>query len=221
MTIKNDYEEFYSNGNWKQNKKIEKLHIKYYLKILGKKVIKILDIGCGTGLHTHILTELGYNSTGIDIAASAIKKAQERYQEIKFYVQNASDINLNETFDLLYASGFSLFNTHNYSNMNKLLSHWSSLLKANGSILITSKTNFSGKAPTGWIYHTNSEIHLMYQHNDFNTTIYYIHSKLGYLILIPFIGTFLIKPVHLISKYIIPYLFRIPVKTIVIMTKHG
>ena len=220
MEPQSNYEEFYSKGNWKQNKKIEKLHIKYYLKILGQKNGKILDVGCGTGLHTHILTELGYESTGIDFATSAIKKAQESYCEIKFHVQDASAINLDETFDFLYVSGFSLLNTRNYSHVKKLLSHWSGLLKTNGSILIISKTNFSGKAPTGWIYHTNSEIHYMYQSNNYSTSVYYIHSKLGYLILIPVIGPLLIKPVHIISKYIIASLFRIPVKTIIIMTKH-
>jgi SAM-dependent methyltransferase len=38
---------------------------------------KVLDVGCGTGEHTILLTRLGYDVLGIDFAPSAVEQARE------------------------------------------------------------------------------------------------------------------------------------------------
>ena len=37
---------------------------------------KVLDVGCGTGEHTILLTRLGYDVLGIDFAPNAIEQAR-------------------------------------------------------------------------------------------------------------------------------------------------
>ena len=44
---------------------------------------KALDFGCGTGRSTRFLRNIGFDTTGIDIAADMINKAREIL--LKFY----------------------------------------------------------------------------------------------------------------------------------------
>ncbi len=49
----------------------------------------ILDMGCGHGTTTAILTEKGFNSIGIDYHGETVAKAQERYPQCTFREANA------------------------------------------------------------------------------------------------------------------------------------
>ena len=51
----------------------------------------ILDIGSGTGHHVSSLVAHGFNTIGIDISPSMIKKAKETYPELDFRVVDALD----------------------------------------------------------------------------------------------------------------------------------
>lgn len=44
----------------------------------------ILDIGSGTGHHVKILTDMGFNTTGLDKSSAMIKKAKENYPDLNF-----------------------------------------------------------------------------------------------------------------------------------------
>ena len=44
-------------------------------------VLKILDLGCGTGRHTIYFTERGFEVYGFDFAPEAIKRAKERLRK--------------------------------------------------------------------------------------------------------------------------------------------
>ena len=71
----------------------------------------VLELGCGTGEHTLLAAELGLEATGIDIAATAIAKAQVKAQErglaARFLVHDALSVDrLGETFDVVLDCGF-------------------------------------------------------------------------------------------------------------------
>ena len=51
---------------------------------------KVLDVGCGTGEHTILLTRLGYHVLGVDAAPTAIQQA----------VQNAADKGVDAHFEV-------------------------------------------------------------------------------------------------------------------------
>lgn len=84
-----------------------------------KKNLRILDIGCGTGIHAHYLAEKGYQVTGIDLSKEMIKIAQEnKNNKTEFYVADATSFNLNTKFDIV----LSLFHVVSYQSSNKDIS---------------------------------------------------------------------------------------------------
>jgi SAM-dependent methyltransferase len=76
---------------------------KLFAKFCRKKPRSILDIGCGTGSHSLLLSKRGYSVTGIDIAkrmiALAKRKASEEKSDVEFLVQDMRNIDLHRRFD--------------------------------------------------------------------------------------------------------------------------
>ncbi|ALM75400.1 class I SAM-dependent methyltransferase [Thermococcus barophilus] len=71
---------------------------------------KALDVGCGTGISTFALEELGFGVIGIDIRKEAIQKAKEiakeRDSKAKFYFMDAKRLEFeSESFDLVALLG--------------------------------------------------------------------------------------------------------------------
>lgn len=96
---------------------------------------KVLDVGCGSGLHSLHLQERGLEVKAIDISNGAVEVAKKRG------VKNAFQIDLldeTETFDtiLLLMNGTGIF--QELSQVSKYLSHLKSLLNHNGEIFIDS-----------------------------------------------------------------------------------
>ena len=64
-------------------------------EIINKKVptniIKVLDIGCGTGHHVNLLNNNNINCIGIDISQEMINKARQNYPQLNFKLANALD----------------------------------------------------------------------------------------------------------------------------------
>jgi len=48
------------------------------------KILKILDLGCGTGRHASLLQEMGYKVVGIDLTTPMLKVAKEKSPESTF-----------------------------------------------------------------------------------------------------------------------------------------
>ncbi|HEY2721477.1 MAG TPA: class I SAM-dependent methyltransferase, partial [Chitinophagaceae bacterium] len=65
---------------------------------------KILDVGCGTGQLTNKISNSGAIVTGIDASAEMIEKAQENYDDIKFFVRDATNFSLSEKFDAVFSN---------------------------------------------------------------------------------------------------------------------
>ena len=97
---------------------------------------KILDVGCGAGIHSLYLQEKGLDVKGIDTSPGAIEVC--KLQGLK----NLENIHLldlkDEKFDtiLLLMNGTGIF--QNLENTPKYLQHLKTLLKDNGQILIDS-----------------------------------------------------------------------------------
>src|SRR6476659_6386488 len=57
---------------------------------------KVLDVGCGTGEHTMLLTRLGYDVLGIDFAPEAVEQARanaaEKGVDARFEVADAMNL---------------------------------------------------------------------------------------------------------------------------------
>jgi len=76
---------------------------------LSKKIVSILDVGCGPGVYCDRLAKKGYTVTGIDYSEEMIRIAKEKYQNIpniNFQVGNGYDLKFpDSSFDLVISIG--------------------------------------------------------------------------------------------------------------------
>lgn len=126
----------------KKYHEIEKSHFwfksrrKYIRNLLAKspKNIRILDIGCSSGILLNELREDGFkteNLYGIDISETAIQNCKNDNLPNTF-VMNAQQITLNEKFDVIIASDC----LEHIENDSTALENWYSLLNQNGHIYV-------------------------------------------------------------------------------------
>lgn len=95
----------------------------------------ILDVGCGSGIHSLYLQKKGFDVKAIDISQGAIEVAKLRgvkHAEVRNILEET------ETFDtiLLLMNGTGIF--QELAQVSKYLTHLKSLLKPNGQILMDS-----------------------------------------------------------------------------------
>lgn len=69
---------------------------------------QVLDIGCGTGEHTILLTRLGYDVLGVDGAPTAVEQARRNAAahgvHARFAVRDALELGASPTFDTVVDS---------------------------------------------------------------------------------------------------------------------
>lgn len=77
----------------------------------------ILDVACGTGTVSEILSDKGFKVTGIDLSADMIEVAKKHKSEVDYLVADASTMQLNKKFDM----AISLFDSLNYITNDNVL----------------------------------------------------------------------------------------------------
>ncbi len=70
------------------------------LRALGIRNPKIVDLGCGTGWLTSILSRFG-PTTGIELSPVAVNRAQALYPNLRFMAADFSTLEPEETFDIV------------------------------------------------------------------------------------------------------------------------
>lgn len=60
---------------------------------------KILDLGCGPGILSKYLSDLGYDVTGVDFAEQMISIAKELAPNANFIVSDIANLELDDKFD--------------------------------------------------------------------------------------------------------------------------
>jgi glycine/sarcosine N-methyltransferase len=90
----NDFSDFYDTmtGFEKRFQK-EEPFFKEIIKKYG--ISRCLDIGCGTGFHSFLLTKLGMEVTGIDPSKGMIEKANKRLEKSNLNIEFV-DVNIND-----------------------------------------------------------------------------------------------------------------------------
>ena len=103
--------------------------VDYVMSLVGRyapKAKRILELGCGTGMHAELLARKGYEVHGIDLSESMLAGAEARKRslpsevadKLSFSLGNARSIRLNEQFDIV----LSLFHVMSYQTTETAIS---------------------------------------------------------------------------------------------------
>lgn len=106
-------------------------------KWVGDKPGEILDAGCGTGVISILLSELGHKVTGIDLSPKMLNRAREKVQEsnkdIDFYEGNVENLSFdNNTYDIVTARHL----IWTLPNPSKAVREWSRIARPDGYIVL-------------------------------------------------------------------------------------
>ena len=81
-----DFEKAYQNCDdvWPEQHRMNAARYRFIMGILYEypRPYKVLDIGCGYGDFVAFLTSRGFDATGIDISATAVKKGLDRFPDL-------------------------------------------------------------------------------------------------------------------------------------------
>ncbi|MHA7985954.1 class I SAM-dependent methyltransferase [Rathayibacter sp. CAU 1779] len=60
------------------------------LQVLPPAPARVVDIGCGTGTLTRLLTDAGYSVDGLDFSPEMVRRAREKVPEAAFWIGDAA-----------------------------------------------------------------------------------------------------------------------------------
>ena len=92
LCFSKNYSEVYNLLYKGKNYKKEFNFIKKIIRKYQNKSKTLLDVGCGTGSYSKLMTELKLNVTGIDKSKSMLKIARSKYKKNKNLVFKKSNI---------------------------------------------------------------------------------------------------------------------------------
>jgi len=106
-------------------------------RALGDETLDVLDVGCGTGVLSLILSEMGHNVTGIDLSEGMLGRAKEKAYDqnlrAEFRLGDAENLSFeNESFDVV-------INRHllwTLLDPERAVFEWKRVLKPGGKLII-------------------------------------------------------------------------------------
>ncbi|MEA1906316.1 MAG: class I SAM-dependent methyltransferase [Euryarchaeota archaeon] len=106
-------------------------------RALGDEKLSVLDVGCGTGIITLPLAELGHNVTGIDLSEGMLNIAKEKASNLDLSIE----FKLGDADFLPFEDGLFdvVINRHllwTLPNPEKAVSEWKRVLTPGGKIMI-------------------------------------------------------------------------------------
>ncbi len=121
------YDKFYQNKNYKKETE--------FLKNFINANDKILDIGCGTGIHAALLTDNGFEVDGLDLNKEMLEIAKTRLKT-NLYWQNILEIDISKKYNMII-SMFAVFNhLKDTDELMRGLMNLKQLLHDGGKIII-------------------------------------------------------------------------------------
>lgn len=121
------YDLFYSKKSYEKE-------INFLIELL-KNRKTILDVGCGTGIHMHLLETKGYLVDGMDLSPKMLDIARTRTKG-KLYQGNLLDLQINKKYDAIL-SMFAVFNhLSTYEEFERGIKHWYEALNPGGILVI-------------------------------------------------------------------------------------
>jgi ubiquinone/menaquinone biosynthesis C-methylase UbiE len=106
--------------------------IQYHLKSGGNT---LLDVACGTGLHTSYLRE-HFQAEGLDLDARMLEAARQKCPELKFHLGDMRDFDLGRQFDAITCLFSSIGYVKTLEGLNQAIANFTRHLKPGGVIVI-------------------------------------------------------------------------------------
>lgn len=102
---KSTLERSISDSLYTAESEYERLHKIHMRAMVPAGALRILDVGCGTGLNAALLTERGHTVVGVDLSPVAIEQFRDRgFEGLVCDIEGAPLPFDSETFDVIYAS---------------------------------------------------------------------------------------------------------------------
>jgi SAM-dependent methyltransferase len=137
---------YYDNVYWWKDYGLEVDFVVEVFRSVGVRVERILEVACGTGNHTKILTARGYRVTGVDISEAVLRVARKKVRHGASFVQGDMR-NLGAAVDGEYDAVLCLFSAISYnltaSEMKSAVQGFYDHLKEGGVVLFD--THFTKK----------------------------------------------------------------------------
>lgn len=148
-----------------------------------KKAGTHLDLGCGKGFKTIGFSEKLKSTLAIDLSDVVIEQCKKQFpnhNQIEFRAMDA--MQLDDKFDVISAFGFSLFNRKDQNILISKIEHFvNQNLEPKGSMIIGSRTDFSGTGEESWYYFTKRELNNIVselnEKQNISAQIYFPHKK--------------------------------------------
>jgi len=107
---------------------------------------EVLDVGCGVGLGTELLSKYGFNVTAIDISPKMVKYSRKRNPNSKIIEGDFFTHRFNKKFDAIFSMAF--IHLFPKKDAEKILQKMFRLLKRRG--VFYSGTTLSKRSKEGW-----------------------------------------------------------------------
>ncbi len=106
----------------------------------------VLNIGCGVGQETQLLSERGFRVTAIDLSSKMVEHTRKKCPSAYVIQGEFLKFNFHKRFDAIFA--FAFIHLFPKSDANKVLKKMYKLLKRKGVLFIN--TNLSTESREGW-----------------------------------------------------------------------
>ena len=121
------YDKFYKNKNYTKE-------TEFLINFINQND-KIIDIGCGTGIHASLLQQKGFKVDGLDLNKEMLDIAKTRVHS-NLYLQNILDLNINKKYNVIISMFAVLNHLKDTQELEKALINLKNVLKDNGKIII-------------------------------------------------------------------------------------
>ena len=149
------YDEKYRAGGWDYNEDRERERLKKTIvEPFGfRPGDRVLEVGCGMGLHSALLAEMGFDVVGVDLSAVGIEAARARNSKARFVCSpafSAPSFIESESQDFIFARGLSCYH-YDLTDAETIRGTGAlfDLLKPGAVFILQIKTDFSGRTEGG------------------------------------------------------------------------
>lgn len=134
--------------------------IKRELGPLTYQPMKVLDVGCGLGSQSNLISQLGFEVVATDISSAAVKRAQTTFPSINFVEDDITNTKLQDRFDIVIDRG--CFHVLEPETHGKYVKSVFGLLRPRGIFLLKCLNREGGDADFGPIRFAATQISLIF-----------------------------------------------------------